>query len=1040
MALKKEQANLDFVKMEHEVLDFWKDKKCFEKLVDKNKNGNRYRFLDGPMTANNSMGIHHAWGRTLKDTFIKYHAMKGESCQYQNGFDAQGLWVEVEVEKELGFKNKKDIEQFGLDNFTIACMDRVKKYSAVITEQSKRLGQWMDWDNSYFTNSDENITSIWHFLKKCQEKGLLEKQYRVMNWCPRCGTSLSEHEMTDSYHDVECEAVFCKLPISNEGAKMLVWTTTPWTLTSNVALAVNNDLTYCYCKVKSDSDLLVLCKDAIKCLGDDLLEIVKEVKGSELIGKTYETMFPNLNAQKFEHKIVAWELVDATEGVGIVHIAPGCGESDFELGERLGLPKINPIDDNGVITADFGEFAGKDTNSVKDFVFEKLREQNKLYKTHKYKHRYAFCWRCKTDIVYKLVSGWYIKSEPIRQQLLDVASKVEWKPDYAGKRMQDWLNNMGDWNISRKRFYGLPLPFYSCPKCNKLTVIGSKEELIEKAADKQKAKDIPNLHKPWIDDIKIKCDCGEEVERIADVGDCWLDAGITPFSTKKYFTDKEYFKNNFPSECVIEMIEQIRLWFYSLLFMSVVLEGKAPYQKVMTYESVVKEDGGRFHKSGYMIKFDEAAEKMGADTIRYLYASAPINNNVRFGYGLGDEVKRKLLGFWNAYVFYNTYASIDNPKLEGYTPAFDSLNITDKWLLERTAQFVEIAKNNYDSYELPATMREFESFVDDLTNWYIRINRRRFWKNNGQDQLNAYYTLYTAIKSVCQVMAPIIPFMTEHIWQNLVRETEVNEAESIQLSTFPTPKKYGHESLIEQTKKVRDIISLAQKLRAENQIKVKQPLSAMLLKTTDDYIDAVENFKQIILDEINIKNIEFVKEDDKFNDKTLLLNFRKAGAVLKGEVNKLKQALLDTSSDIMASYVKNVEENKPLVIDGFIELAPDLFEVKLMPKKEFAIASLGNNLVVLDIELTNELINEGKLRELIRELQVARKEADFNIDDRIVLNLTTEDCEINNLIKSNLSTINAEVLSKSNDEIVDGFKKEITIDNKVVVVKMKKFN
>ncbi|MGN1221914.1 MAG: class I tRNA ligase family protein, partial [Christensenellales bacterium] len=665
-------------------------------------------------------------------------------------------------------------------------------------------------------------------------------------------------------------------------------------------------------------------------------------------------------------------------------------------------------------------------------------DQNKLYKTHNYKHRYAFCWRCKTDIVYKLVSGWYIKSEPIRQQLIDCAKQVEWKPEHAGKRMQDWLNNMGDWNISRSRFYGLPLPFYVCEKCGKLHVIGSKEELVERATDKQKAKDIPNLHKPWIDEIKITCDCGAEVSRVPEVGDCWLDAGITPFSTKKYFTDKEYFKNNFPSECVIEMIEQIRLWFYSLLFMSVVLEGKAPYQKVMTYESVIREDGGRFHKSGYMIKFDEAAEKMGADAIRYLYASAPISNNVRFGYGLGDEVKRKLLGFWNAYVFYNTYASIDNPKLDGYTPDFDKLNITDKWLLERTASFVDLATKNYDDFELSNTVKEFELYVDDLTNWYIRINRRRFWKNEGTDQLNAYYCLYTAIKTVCQIMAPIIPFMTEHIWQNLVRETESKEAESIQLSAFPTSKHIGNENLIEETRKVRDIIYLAQKLRAEHQIKVKQPLSKILLKVTPDYVDAIKDFKQIILDELNVKEIQFATDSDQFNDHTLLLNFRKAGAVLKGAVNSLKQKLTEMPKTQMEALVKAVEQGAEVEIDGFGKLPADLFEIKLQPKKEFAVANLGNNLVVLDIELDDKLIAEGKLRELIRELQVARKEADFNIDDRICLNIETNSDEMSKIITENLATINAEVLCVSNNKVANGFEKTIDVDGKQVVVKMKK--
>ena len=627
---------------------------------------------------------------------------------------------------------------------------------------------------------------------------------------------------------------------------------------------------------------------------------------------------------------------------------------------------------------------------------------------------------------------------PISEKLLAAAKQVVWKPEHAGKRMQDWLTNMGDWNISRKRFYGLPLPFYICPKCGKLTVVGSREELLEKATDKEKVKNIPNIHRPWIDDIKIKCDCGEEVSRITDVGDCWLDAGITPFSTKKYFTDKEYFKNNFPSECVIEMIEQIRLWFYSLLFMSVVLEGRAPYDKVMTYESVVKEDGGRFHKSGYMIKFDEAAEKMGADTIRYLFASAPISNNVRFGYSLGDDIKRKLLGFWNAYVFYNTYASLDNPKLDGYTPNFENLNITDKWLLERTTKFVEIATKNYENYDLTPVVKEFETYVDDLTNWYIRINRRRFWKNSGDDQLNAYYCLYSAIKTSCQVMAPIIPFMTEYIWQHLVRETQSGEAESVHLSAFPVAKPYGFANLIEDTQKVRDIIYLAQKLRAEHQVKVKQPLSKILLKVTDDYQRAVSEFAQIITDELNVKNIEFVSEEDKFNDQSLSLNFRKAGAVLKGDVNRLKQTLLDMGANKMNELVKLVQNGKDVEIESFPTLTSDMFEVKLTPKKEFAVANLGNNLVVLDLEITTELEEEGKLRELIRELQVLRKDAGLNIDDRITLNLSTNSEFMAKVIEKNLALINAEVLCVSNEILAEGFERKLDFDGESVEVKLAK--
>lgn len=1033
--MNKEKNNVDFIDLELNVLNFWQRENAFQKLVEKNKFGERYRFLDGPITANNSMGIHHAWGRTLKDIFIKYNAMQGKSCQYQNGFDAQGLWVEVEVEKELGFKNKQDIVHFGLDNFTNACMTRVNKYSKVITEQSKRLGQWMDWDNSYYTNSDENITAIWHFLKLCFDNGWIEQKYRVMPWCPRCGTSLSEHEMANSYHEVTCDAVIAKLQIKDEKAKMLVWTTTPWTLTSNVALAVNPELDYVYAKVKSDDSLLVLCESAKSVLKDDLIEIVKKVKGSELVGKVYETCFPHLKPQQFEHKILPWEMVDAKEGVGVVHIAPGCGAEDFELGQKFNLQQISPIDDLGIITNEFEEFAGKNTVEVAQLVFEKLKEQNKLYKKHKYTHSYAYCWRCKTDIVYKLVSGWYIKTEELKPRLIKAANSVKWQPEHAQKRMIDWLTNMGDWNISRKRFYGLPLPFYICEKCGKTHVISSKQELIDKSVNKQI--NLPHLHRPWIDEIKIKCDCGGIASRITDVGDCWLDAGITPFSTKKYFSDKEYFKNNFPSECVIEMIEQIRLWFYSLLFMSVVLENKAPYEKVMAYESVVNEDGGKFSKSGFMIKFDDACARIGADAIRYMYAGSNITNDVRFGYNLGDEARRKLLGLWNSYVFYNTYAVLDNPKLNGFAPNLKQLNVTDKWLLERTNEFVTFATDRFANYDTPSIVKYFETYVDDLSNWYIRINRRRFYKSKTAEQLNAYYVLYNALKTTSQIMAPIIPFMTDHIWQNLVRETEPLEAISVLLSKFPQPIKTDSPHLIKDTEKVRQIVYLGQKLRNDYKIKVKQPLSKIFLKCSKDYQNAVCEMEQVIKDEINVKEIEFVVSDTKFNHKKLVINFKNAGMVLKQNVNKVKEMLQNASESKMQSFVKEWEE-KHNVSTEFGVLSGELFELKLEPKPEYAIANLDNNLVVLDIELTESLIEEGYLRELTREIQVGRKEAGFEIEDRIVLNVSSTDLKLNDLIKRNLSYIMNEVLSTSTEQIDGGFEKTIEIDDKIVKFNLKR--
>ncbi len=642
--MKTDKSN--FIKIEHDILSFWEKNDTFNKLIEKNKGNKTFRFLDGPITANNPMGIHHAWGRSIKDIFLRYKAMNGYSCQYRNGFDTQGLWVEVEVEKELGFKDKKDIEKYGMAKFTTKCIERIEKYSKIQTAQSKRLGQWMDWDNSYYTHTDENITSIWYFLKKCHDNGWVKEDYRPMPWCPRCGTSLSEHEMTGSHKDITHTSVFAKLPVKDRNFDILVWTTTPWTLSANVALAVNAELYYAVIEIDNIKRPLILAKTALKYI-DENKKVLKLIKGSDLVGLEYETFFPSLQVQKnLTHKIIEWSDVYADEGSGIVHIAPGCGAEDYELGKKNRLAEICPIDENGVFSEEYDFLKGKEASKVSDIVFEELNVQDKLYKTLEYTHSYPVCWRCKTEVLFRLVKEWYIKTDEIRPKMIQASNSVIWEPAYIGKRMNDWLNNMGDWNISRKRFYGLPLPFYPCDNCGHLTVVGSKEELSKLSG--KNIKDLPELHRPWIDDININCPkCNELVSRIPEVGDVWLDAGITPFSTLGYFTDKESWRQYFPVEWVIEMREQVRLWFYSMLFMSVTITGKAPYERVCAHSSVVAEDGTKFSKTGFMIKFDEAAERVSSDTIRYLFAGASFSTDVRFGYNLGDEVRRKLLRFWN---------------------------------------------------------------------------------------------------------------------------------------------------------------------------------------------------------------------------------------------------------------------------------------------------------------------------------------------------------------------------------------------------------
>lgn len=1038
--MKKEQANVNFLDIEHDMLDKWNKEDLFHKIVDKNKNGKRFRFLDGPMTANNRCGVHHIWGRTLKDITIKYNAMKGKSCHYQNGFDAQGMWVEVNVEKELGLNGKPEIVNYGIDKFTNKCIERVNYYANEITNQSIRVGQFMDWDNSYFTNSDENITSIWAFLKKCNENGWIVKKNRPMAWCPRCGTSLSEHEMAGSYHDVVHTALFIKLPVVNKDFKIVAWTTTPWTLSANVALAVNPELTYVKVLQKSTGDKLVLGKDAVKVLKDDA-EVLEEFSGTDLVGLTYETCFPELPEQNFVHRIVAWDQVDSTEGSCVVHIAPGCGAEDFELGLKEDLPQICPINEQGVMLENTGFLSNKKTTDVVELVVNRLNKDGKLVYAHKYKHSYPYCWRCKTDLVYKLISTWYIKMDEIRPQLIKAIDTVEFQPEYAKKRMLDWLNNMGDWNISRSRFYGLPLPIYVCDKCGKVNLIGSKEELRERATDKSKVDGLPHLHRPWIDEVKINCECcGEIIERIPEVGDCWLDAGITPFSTKKYFTDKKFFEENFPSEYVCEMIEQIKLWFYSLLVMSVVMVGKAPYEKIITYQYVRDENGNEFHKSGgNSLECDIVADQVGAETIRYLYAGANPTNDMRFGYSLTDEARRKLMAFWNIYSFFNTYACIDNPDIAHYTPNYENMDITDKWLLEKTAEFIKASDENYANYKYYNVVKDFELFVDDVSNFYIRANRKRFWKSSSTDQMDAYYSLYYAIKACIQIMAPINPFITDYIWRNMVTEIEKDEVSSVHLSNFPTAKAYGYAHLIDEIAKAREIIYVAQKLRNEHNLKVKQPLNTLFIKCTKEYENAIKVMENNILDELNIKNIEFVTDEQKFNSSSVVLNFKKAGAVLKGDVNKVKNLLLELNQIEMDKLVDDVTKGQLITIGDYRDLSSELFEIKLTPKKEYAVDNIGNNIVALDIELTDDLIKEGMLRELVRALQVCRKEADFDIQDRIYLDISSDDEDLQQVINNSLNQIQNEVLVKEFKRLdKTEFEKEITINEALVVVKMQR--
>jgi len=1009
----------DLIREEHDMLAFWEREQCFEKRRQQAAGKPLFRFIDGPITANNPMGIHHAWGRSLKDIYIRYKFLRGYDCRCQNGFDSQGLWVEVGAEKELGFESKRDIEAYGLDKFTAHCKARVANFAGVITEQSKRLGQWMDWGSDYFTNTDENIEGIWRFLKKCHDAGWLRQEYKPMPWCPRCGTSLSEHEMTGSYVQMVHDSVFFQLPVEGKDFNILVWTTTPWTLSSNVALAVNSEIDYVLVKLKSQDKPIVLAKNAIKQLGDDKAEVLGAFKGSQLVGLRFETCFPEFPTLQFAHRIVAWEDVDAEEGTGVVHIAPGCGAEDFTLGLREGLPQVMPVDDLGIFLDGFGFMSGKDSSNIAEEVFEELKQRGKMYKVEPHEHSYPVCWRCKTPVIFRLVPAWYIATDELRPRLIAAARKVKWEPESGGRRMEDWLTNMGDWNISRKRYYGLPLPFYPC-SCGELTVVGSKEEL--RSLGGEVVDSLKELHRPWIDGIEITCPkCGQKVRRIPDTGDVWLDAGIVPYSTLKYFSDRAYWEKNFPAEWIVENHEQVRLWFYAMLFMSVVLEDRPPYERAMCHGTVLREDGGRFSKTGYMIQFDEAAEEIGSDSIRYLYAGNPVPSDVRFGFTLGDEARRKLLGFRNIFTFFDTYYQIDKPDLSNYQPK--DLCALDAWLLLRTNQFIESATKLMDNYRAFTLVKEFEDYVEDVSNWYIRLNRRRFWKSgDAEDKRAAYYSLYFALKSAAQVMSPVIPFQTEAIWQKLVRQIEPDAPLSIHLSQWPEPLPgLEDDGLLEQTELVREVIANALRLRNENNLKVRQPLQTLFICCDEQIAQNFRAFYDQLLSELNVKQLMILFSAQELQYEFPVLNFKVAGSILKQRVNEFKAFLQNLEPQALPMLVMQIKQSQEVQVDGWGAFPSTMFTIqtKTMPGIVSTTCRNDEITVALDIDLTDELRREGVVRDVIRQIQTLRKEAGYAVEQRIKLRLSTQNEFLAQALQHVREHIKSEVLAEELEDIRD---------------------
>ncbi len=970
----------DHPALEREVLERWEAERTFERLREQNAGGPRFSFLDGPITANNPMGVHHGWGRTLKDVFQRYRAARGCDERYQNGFDCQGLWVEVEVEKELGLNSKREIEEYGIAEFAERCKERVAKYVGVMTQQSKRLGQWMDWGNDYLTFSDTNIEYIWRFLKECKRRDWLYKGHRSTQWCPRCGTSLSQHEQAgeENHRELEHPSLYVRFPLKGrEGESLVIWTTTPWTLPANVAAAVKPGAEY----VLSGAGEW----RARELAGE--VEVVKTARGEELVGLEYAAPFEDLPAQEgVVHRVIPWDEVALDEGTGIVHIAPGAGAEDFDLSRVHDLPVLTPIDESGRFLPGYGHFEGFSTDEVVAPVLEALEERGRLVEAGTIVHRYPICWRCKTPLVFRVVDDWFISCDEIRQPLLDANDEVAWTPPQYKKRMDDWLRNMDDWNISRKRYFGLPLPFYPC-ECGELNVIGSRAELEERATGG--LDQLQELHRPWIDAVPIRCgSCNEEVRRIPEVGDAWLDAGIVPMSTLGWqspewiphgygtgaakgltgadLPDHAYWEQWFPADWVSESREQIRLWFYSISVMSMTLAGRLPYKAVLTYERVHDETGREMHKSsGNAIEANEAFERMGADIVRWQFCAQPPSQNINFGYGPADEVKRRLLTLWNSIGFLVTYANIAGWQPEwGREPA--SEEPLDRWLVARTAQLVRQAEAAYERYWTPALTSAFEAYVEDLSNWYIRRSRRRFW--DGEPA--ALESLWWSVVQALRVVGPAMPFFTDHLWDALVPDGP----DSVHLAGWPEGLE-ADEALLMEVAEVRRVVELGRQARSQSGIKLRQPLRRLVVQGAD----GVEDHAREIAEELSVKKVEFGPVEA--TELRVKPNLPLLGPKLGRELGAVRAALESGQFEEL--------DGGRLRVNGH-ELSPEEVLVERRGKEGWAVAGEDGLTVALDLALDEELEREGRARELIHTVNTMRKDTGLEITDRIVLTLPAD--------------------------------------------------
>jgi len=1052
----------DLVSLEHEILQLWRDRATFARLRAQNAGNAPWSFLDGPITANNPMGVHHAWGRTYKDVFQRYHAMLGEDQRWQNGFDCQGLWVEVNVERDLGFKSKRDIEAYGIAEFVSLCKQRVLTYAARQTEQSIRLGMWMDWNDpdelrrlrdllaqdpgqvqtiqgpdgpvtdtvemlvgrlgmpdvggSYFTFSNENNDLIWGFLKECHRRGWIYKGHDSMPWCPRCGTGLSQMEMNEGYADREDPGLTVRFPlVDRPGESLLVWTTTPWTLAANVAAAVGAQLTYVRVE-QGDASFWVgrgVLKRAV--VGD--FRVVEEKLGSELVGWRYEGPYDDLPrvreafaagtrddpAKPYEHRVVAWTEVGEDEGTGIVHIAPGAGAEDFQLGKSLGLPVIGPIDEAGRYYDGFAWLSGRAAPDVADEIVDDLERRGFFYHLEPYSHRYPHCWRCGTPLLFRLVDEWFIsmgqvydkpreeltKAEvdaSLRYQIMETVDQIRWLPSFGYDRELDWLMNMHDWMISKKRFYGLALPIYDCSNCGTFDVVGGVAELEERALDGWETFRGHTPHRPYVDAVTLRCTgCGEPVSRIPDVGNPWLDAGIVPFSTIHFREDPDYWKKWFPADFVTESFPgQFRNWFYAMLAMSTVLRREPPFKTIFGYATLFGEDGRPMHKSwGNSIEFDEAAERMGVDVMRWMYTSARPDDNILFGWHAADDARRELLVLWNVYAFFVTYA-----RLAGWEPrqaidaaitAAGSWPALDRWILSRAAGTAQDVGAELADYDAQAATRTLRTFIDDLSTWYLRRSRGRMRAGaEPADRDAAFATLHATLVTLARTIAPILPFLAEDLYQNLLVSAVPGAPDSVHLTRWPAAEVAGlrDKDLEASMAVVRRAVDLVRTLRSQAGLRVRQPLARMWLALPGGASAGARELLDLVLDETNVKAIELIDDESGLVERRVKPLLPKIGKRLGSAIPAVMAAAREGAFELHADGSVTL---------GGVTLAADEVEILATPRPGTAVAHDEGLVVVIDTELTAELRAEGDARELQRAVQDLRKDAGLDLDARITL-------------------------------------------------------